>query len=112
MSLCMFISTMYVLHCISKPTFQVEFQLADLEEVTVREVWQMLSEQTLVWPQNACLLSALRDGIHHTSDMESLNPEFIFRIQNLLEHLFHASLDSTVYTLNVQIGLLGYHLQG
>lgn len=53
----------------------------------------MLSEQ------NPCLLSSLRDGTHHTSDIESLNPEFIFRIQNLLEHLFHASLGSTVYTL-------------
>lgn len=39
--------TLDVLHCISKPTFQVEFQLADLEEVTVTQVWQMLSEQTL-----------------------------------------------------------------
>lgn len=101
MSLCMFISAVYT----GCPPLHLKTNLSSWVSISrsggshSNASLANVERTDFVWPQNPYVSSALRDGTHHTSDKESLNPEFIFRIQNLLEHLFHASLGSTIYTL-------------
>lgn len=72
--------TLDVLLCVKTAALQIEFHFADLEEVTVKKVLQMVSKQTLVWPKNPCHFSALCDGPHRTSDIGSLQLENKFRM--------------------------------